>query len=581
MWAAPRLFNGELYMSSDGGDQPGMYDDDGDANTCSPARIIFKCDQAAGLGKPRLVKTTVNLGKGLECGTLFEWASSTACPLAKVSGAEGACTVTDSTYGYLYDMNALKAGGPFFGTSDNHPAGAPDSDDKASQVQAKYNLLPICDDSKSGNTLVLGESGDKINLGSAGATLVQTEDRNIELQMLGDDCTEWAEAGDDDANDGNDGNGGRTGETGPRSTILRFICSDDVNPPNASIAIIEESRCAVVFGVATALACPPATEETSCIVDDPKTGQVYDLSRLSRRNPGDSNWRVVNNDPGCGFIEMNVCAPLIYKSPFKTDDLVGDDDDYSSYYRDDQETTGPKCPHATAICAYKERKEAAAGTQPGEYGPQVLGAISQGGADNAPTLTASGDLMIRYDAPGSCSSEVVFRCLPGRIGEPFFISLDKEACVYHFEWRTSAACPVEDQLGADCKIKDGATGFTYDLNPLRQQRGDNDLAVAFRARTSATSNTDGGELEDWIVALNVCDDVGTDRSDVVKCTTAPGMGAVMTNSKKGSCVAGGSASKQLELNDGALSLTYRSNQNECLGGVRINFRNPFPARGHG
>ena len=45
MWARPRQYNGELYLSSDGGNQP--RDDENAEETCAPARVVFKCGYGA------------------------------------------------------------------------------------------------------------------------------------------------------------------------------------------------------------------------------------------------------------------------------------------------------------------------------------------------------------------------------------------------------------------------------------------------------------------------------------------------------------------------------------------------------
>ena len=47
MFARPRQFKGELYLSSDGGNQPRGEDNQDDL--CAAARVIFKCDHQAGL----------------------------------------------------------------------------------------------------------------------------------------------------------------------------------------------------------------------------------------------------------------------------------------------------------------------------------------------------------------------------------------------------------------------------------------------------------------------------------------------------------------------------------------------------
>ena len=49
-------------------------------------------------------------------------------------------------------------------------------------------------------------------------------------------------------------------------------------------------------------------------------------------------------------------------------------------------------------------------------------------------------------------------------------------CQYHFTWRTRAACPITTEtVEKSCKITDTATGYTYDLTPLRTAAKDYNL----------------------------------------------------------------------------------------------------------
>ena len=65
-------------------------------------------------------------------------------------------------------------------------------------------------------------------------------------------------------------------------------------------------------------------------------------------------------------------------------------------------------------------------------------------------------------------SKIILRCKPGSFNsEPTLVDVDELTSIYHFEWETWAACPINSFVGTDCKIYDSVLGKTFDLNPLR------------------------------------------------------------------------------------------------------------------
>ena len=43
-----------------------------------------------------------------------------------------------------------------------------------------------------------------------------------------------------------------------------------------------------------------------------------------------------------------------------------------------------------------------------------------------------------------------------------------DACTATFEWRTYAACALEEEDGSNCQVEDPNTGYLYDLTTLMQ-----------------------------------------------------------------------------------------------------------------
>jgi hypothetical protein len=200
-----------------------------------------------------------------------------------------------------------------------------------------YTLNPLCGADQVALSYLDAGASDPVTLAQS-RTLVMTEARQPVLQFVGaaETCRQ--------TNDQNDDGYVKVAF----SAVVQFVCNEELAAVNSSVSLTQSSECTATFTVATALACPPALEETACIVNDAASGKVFDLSRLSRRNEGDANWEVLGKDAGCGTFEMNVCAPLIQTSKLSS------------------------CPHSTAVCARKDG-----------YKPQSVGSISQGGGLNA------------------------------------------------------------------------------------------------------------------------------------------------------------------------------------------------------
>lgn len=49
-------------------------------------------------------------------------------------------------------------------------------------------------------------------------------------------------------------------------------------------------------------------------------------------------------------------------------------------------------------------------------------------------------------------------------GSPTLLTYD--GCQYVFEWQTSAACALQEDVGENCQVSDPVTGFVYNLTPL-------------------------------------------------------------------------------------------------------------------
>ena len=63
-------------------------------------------------------------------------------------------------------------------------------------------------------------------------------------------------------------------------------------------------------------------------------------------------------------------------------------------------------------------------------------------------ITEKKSLLIKFHVSGHLESR------------PTFIRKSADGCTYEFEWHTSAACPLGDYTGQNCKVTDPTEGKT-------------------------------------------------------------------------------------------------------------------------
>lgn len=487
MPAQPRFRSGELYMQYSGA--PVETDE-----LCEPARIVFKCNRAAGLGRPRLIDAR-GLGNGLECAQIFEWATATACPVRTTVGE--ACAVRSDTYAFTYDFSSLRG------------LELPVRD--STSWATRYFGMPrgftvaIC----APVTAAAGSEPTGKSPGNWNEQLTIDEDGSVALHYRnGSTCPD-----------------GRAWET-----RMQFFCDEgDDSELQANATVLgarpDSSNCRVDVDIATPLACPVAPDESSCFVSSATGSEIYDLSVLRREGRGAENWVALGEDAGCGSFYINVCAPLV-RNPATQQGLQG-------------------CSRYSAVCAVK------AGDAQGRSAKSI-GAVELTEGGTLPTINQDKSLTLRYAASGRCVSEITLSCEPGNLGEPLYVGLDESSCTYRFEWNTSAACPVADTTGASCAVTDLSTGAVFDFSGVA--RPDPPYSVDFDVLTSKGAVPEKWSAD---VALcgPVVASCGADGADQGACVHPRAGTVTLTNT---SALGGGKASSMIALDEGRLMLRYTS-----------------------
>eukprot|EP00912_Choanoflagellata_sp_UC4_P001678 UC4_evm1s1067 len=264
-----------------------------------------------------------------------------------------------------------------------------------------------------------------------------------------------------------------------RQTKIIFQCDETGKAGFGQPTFVEETpSCIYIFRWVTTLACldsensKEVPEVKSCMVYDPKNGDIYDLSSLTKNKDGDNseNYEAVvlkDDDAQTDNYRylINVCAPLI----------------------DDEDTKLDYCEKGSGVCQFKS-------------GPPIQ-AWSLGKPESPKWDPAAGGVYIEYPGGTRCEdvkdkngdipdrvTRINFEC-GSHTGFPVF--QHEVGCYYVFNWRTSAACPqkttIEEGKAEKCVITDSITQIKYDLTDL----GKKPLPAA-------------RDKNDWEYHLNLC-----------------------------------------------------------------------------
>ncbi|XP_038048004.1 cation-independent mannose-6-phosphate receptor-like [Patiria miniata] len=289
----------------------------------------------------------------------------------------------------------------------------------------------------------------------------------------------------------------------PRTSVISFECNKTAGVGNPTF--VTETECTYLFEWQTEYACLDHPLGKTCRVD--VGNQHYDLSPLVREFG--SNWQALDgqHDHSAtteGEYFINVCAEIL---PEGLHDH-------------------PPCPEKSAACLIAHGDNA----------------ISLGQYKESPVFR-NGHITLTYyngtDCNGKAMTVITFICAYGDLeSAPSFVRKSLDGCMYEFEWRTAAACPLGHKWGTDCRVFDDDAGFSFDLSRL----------------TSATKyyNMTGGDYDYYInvcapIVNTPCNEEGI--ADAAACQ-------VKKDSTAGDKWVLGRVNKTLEYFDGVVKLTY-------------------------
>ena len=398
---APKFINGAVVLQSVLG------------TSCKPGvrrsmRIELICSPKVGLGHPVFREELED-----SCIYVFDWHTSTACPVREESGNH--CAVTDYRTGYTYNLNPLyRRQQPYkLSGSDGHdyeinicgaiPAGTSSCPDGS---------FGACQHKTGSNPHGMGHPSTNLTLNDGALT----------LEYKGGSLCKGQHK---------------------RSTVISFVCGSLERPVFAS----EEDDCTYNFVFPTRHACHKA-DPVSCVVYDDASNSLFDLTPLTRSSDED-NWRVTGFDADKNPILMhiNVCADLTPRPP-----VFG------------------RCADGDAACLLPA---GGGGSTPGtslghalplRYDTDLKAVVLEYATDDAP-------------AGCPPSARITVTCnRAGRVGTPKFEGFIEDESGNNCgrtalgTWSTASACAIEEGTGGNCRVADPATGHVFDFAPLIRKK---------------------------------------------------------------------------------------------------------------
>ncbi|KAL9969231.1 hypothetical protein ACROYT_G021424 [Oculina patagonica] len=184
----------------------------------------------------------------------------------------------------------------------------------------------------------------------------------------------------------------------------------------------------------TAYACRPMISvQCSIRNEDGSVDEQYDFSLLSK---SDRNWRARITGPNMEGVAyfINVCRTVILP----------------------KRRPARRCPPTAGVCMVKGGKYYNLGTI--KHGPKK----------------ENNNIYLTYEDGGDCgngknySTRIQMEC-GSTEGEPLYVTMSKQTCVYEFLWITSTACPINttnEVVFDNCTAINPQTKVLFDLNPL-------------------------------------------------------------------------------------------------------------------
>ncbi|XP_042908710.1 cation-independent mannose-6-phosphate receptor isoform X1 [Parasteatoda tepidariorum] len=225
-----------------------------------------------------------------------------------------------------------------------------------------------------------------------------------------------------------------------KGIAIKFPCT--LGAPDQSPVFIGNEGGQYVFEMKTSLTC--MTSQFDCNIVD-TNGNEYDLNPLAKYSDG--NWEAVDHRPEYSHLRyyINFCRPL---------------NKVSSY----------NCPGGnSAACQVNTANIGSNG-------------IDLGSQKSDPLVSHRGTVVIRYVDGSLCQngqfsrSTTINLFCSSKEGDLIFIGETPE-CEFVFSLDTPAACPIQNNVGNNCMVKDPIFGYMFDLNPLKSKNNNYNVTV--------------------------------------------------------------------------------------------------------
>ncbi|XP_062610067.1 cation-independent mannose-6-phosphate receptor-like [Saccostrea cucullata] len=404
------------------------------------------------------------------CEYIFNWQTPAACNVQRIVGEN--CSVSEHVYGYTFDLTGLRR------TSSNYKV-------KAGDYLYELNVCgPLIKSSKCTDSTIAScqtkpaDSGFNRDAGHSSSRLVYNIGEITLTYKSGQLCH------------------GKYN----RSTVITFVCDQSKSGQDGPSFLNETEDCTYQFVWPTSKACTPF-KVGDCGVRGPN-GVQYDLSSLSLN---DDNYQTIDHMARKKYI-FNVCRSLIHQR-------------------------GETCPFNSAACIVdlSEKDPKKKFHNIGEVSEQQVAFL-----DGHLQLVYTNGEVCGSDQKKHVSTRILLYCNKDSI-DTSPAGHFQVGCEHRFVWQTAAACQMEspDVTGGNCTVTNPKSGYTFDLQSLKQTKGYN---VSDRA--------------DHTFTLNVCQPISGTR-----CQDKTGACQVETRGQLRSFNAG-NANTKLQYDDGILFLNY-------------------------
>ena len=293
-----------------------------------------------------------------------------------------------------------------------------------------------------------------------------------------------------------------------RTTIINFVCPENVASNASVISYLGEEDCFYQFEWVTPLACGVQDSGvSSCQFEN--LGGVYDFAPLV--GTADKNWIALDTDVNTECFMINPCGGLAVTP-----------DKLSAVEYCNKRLAPSECAQSS-VCQITKKNNTFVKVGHFDFGTDPQNTTQVHSVDSS-VITVVGNEM-----SSNLSAVVHYVCKVGDLTTPpIFIGITNDV-IYEFHWMTYAACPAGVETGADCTVAHHSTGFVFNLTSL----------------PLVTFSQNG-----YLYSVSVCKPLSASQSNCTETTAA------VCQNKGGNHYSLGNSNSILVYEDGTLKLHY-------------------------